>query len=318
MHSSTTVQHQTKPRRLAWFGFMALISLLATLVVSTGTAHGVSSCQMGDGADEGTAFIFVDEPSSSIATHIGMEEGELFVNGLPCGEPDEINIIDVGVNDVEKRDNIVIDLASPMRANNDEAQIFLFLDNQYRDRITVLGRNTQDYAILGPKNFVVARPTDYANSVEADDARVRLAMNWGNSRFDLRVELLGHNDTFDMVAHEGNYFSGVLTVLGGNGHDVLNGGPGKQKFFGGNGNDELNGAGGGDDLRGGRGADDISGGGGRDKIKGGNGRDSMEGGGGNDTFNARDRTRDTVDGGAGRDTCTKCDSIDRLTNVERT
>ncbi len=314
MHTPSGHQVQSSSRTFAWFGLVAFLSVFATLLVSTGTASAASFCRLESDGGVDTALVFVDEPSRSLTTYIGMEEGELFVNGESCGSPDEITVIDSG-RVIE--DNILIDLASPMRANNDEAQIFLILDSPNRDKVTVLGRNTEDHAILGPQNFVVARPTDYANSVEEDDARVRLAMNWDDrSSFELRVNLLGDDDTFRMVPVAGNHFAGKVTVDGGDGADQLFGGPGKQKFLGGRGADIIEGADGNDDLRGGGGNDDISGGPGRDKINGGKGRDTMNGDSGNDIFIARDRKRDTIDGGDGSDRCKRCDAIDQRTSVE--
>jgi Ca2+-binding RTX toxin-like protein len=103
--------------------------------------------------------------------------------------------------------------------------------------------------------------------------------------------------------------SGLGTMIGGNGADVINGGSGQDTLDGGDGNDTIvagNGANhitggsgldvihagsGGNQIDGGDGADTITSGAGADSITGGLDADSISGGGG----------ADTIDGGAGQD-----------------
>src|SRR5687768_258220 len=82
-----------------------------------------------------------------------------------------------------------------------------------------------------------------------------------------------------------------MRIIGGEGHDNLSGGYGRDTIRGNNGDDALNGSAGNDIVEGGNGDDGAGGGIGNDTLRGGADDDLMSGGVGNDL----------MDGGAGPD-----------------
>lgn len=72
---------------------------------------------------------------------------------------------------------------------------------------------------------------------------------------------------------------------GGDGNDTLDGGLAADTLDGGDGDDVITGGGGDDDLRGGDGEDTLAGDDGNDRITAGDGRDRAQGGDGDDTIN---------------------------------
>lgn len=106
------------------------------------------------------------------------------------------------------------------------------------------------------------------------------------------------NDTL-----EGNQGDDHLT--GGAGNDTLTAGAGDDTVFAGAGNDTVDGQAGMDRIFGGGGNDVLEGEGARDVIVAGPGADIVSGGAGPDVLNAVDGVRgnDFVDGGPGADAC---------------
>lgn len=105
--------------------------------------------------------------------------------------------------------------------------------------------------------------------------------------------------------------TGNDTIIGGGGNDVLfgsdgtdsiSGGLGNDALDGGNDNDTLIGDDANDTLVGGAGNDRIQGLAGNDSILGGDGSDSLEGGDGNDVVQGEGSSFDSVSGGLGDDT----------------
>ena len=92
-------------------------------------------------------------------------------------------------------------------------------------------------------------------------------------------------------------------IDGGTGDDQIFGGADSDTIFGGDGADELNGETGNDSLYGGLGVDDLNGQEGNDILDGQQGGDSLDGGVGNDVFPTRgsDSEFDVLDGGLGSD-----------------
>jgi Ca2+-binding RTX toxin-like protein len=267
-------------------------ALIATLLVSVPSLGAASGCTNVNGE----LVVFLDEPNGG-KTVIGMEDGELFVNGNSCGIGSTLAILDADGENA-RVDNVVIDLSSPMRSNGNLVFVSLFLNPDSRgqlDKLTVVGRYTQDFVTLSSGNLNFARATNYPGSTDAD----RLGLGFERSRVRLEVQLKGGHDTFIMVPTDGKWFPGSVTVRGGSGNDIISGGSGRQRLFGG------------------PGRDNISGGAGNDLVNGGPGTDTMGGGSGNDTLVANDGTVDTVNGGTGTDTCTRCDANDKVKrNVE--
>lgn len=124
---------------------------------------------------------------------------------------------------------------------------------------------------------------------------------------------------------ENDSLTGIESVRGGAGPDVLRAGGGNALLYGSGGNDRLYGGLGDDSLWAGGGHDKLWGLGGRDilegeegkdALKGGCDRDSMRGGSGNDRLYADDGFRDKLGGGSGRDFA-RYDQLDVVRNVER-
>jgi uncharacterized protein YukE len=91
-----------------------------------------------------------------------------------------------------------------------------------------------------------------------------------------------------------------VTLIGGDGADVLTGGAGADALLGLGGNDYLNGGAGADLVDGGAGNDSAYGLGGDDVVAGGSGRDVLNGGAGADRLSGEDGD-DVVSGGPGAD-----------------
>ena len=111
--------------------------------------------------------------------------------------------------------------------------------------------------------------------------------------------------------------SGVSSIIGGSGGDVLDGGGTTERILGGPGDDELRGAPwingneGNDVITGGPGSDDLEGEAGDDVLRGLDGNDRIDGGSGHDQVyggpgadDLRTRGSGTLDGGAGADSFT--------------
>ncbi|MEW6156754.1 MAG: Ig-like domain-containing protein, partial [Verrucomicrobiota bacterium] len=77
---------------------------------------------------------------------------------------------------------------------------------------------------------------------------------------------------------------GMDVLIGGIAHDILDGGAGNDGLEGGKGNDRLSGGGGDDTIYGQDGDDQLDGGDGNDRIKGGIGNDILWGGAGDDSL----------------------------------
>ncbi|AEJ00594.1 Hemolysin-type calcium-binding region [Nitrosomonas sp. Is79A3] len=89
----------------------------------------------------------------------------------------------------------------------------------------------------------------------------------------------GPND-FLFIGSDGDDFD----LIGGTGHDELEGEAGNDKLLGGDGNDRVEGDDGEDDLDGQDGTDILEGGAGNDILRAGYGHDELTGGTGDDTF----------------------------------
>ena len=81
-----------------------------------------------------------------------------------------------------------------------------------------------------------------------------------------------------------NTYSGIETIIGGDGDDTLTGDGNTNRFEGGSGNDLLDGGSGSDTLDGGAGQDSLDGGAGDDYLFGGDARDYLYLSAGNDTL----------------------------------
>ncbi|UAL11989.1 hypothetical protein [Caulobacter segnis] len=150
------------------------------------------------------------------------------------------------------------------------------------------------YLSIGADKVTGGAGTDTIHFVASSAAlNLDLSALWSTGQFIqgglsiTQVEALGSvtggnlNDTVVV----GDAYTGVVTLAGGGGDDVLTGG------------------GGNDTLTGGAGDDVLKGGLGQDTLTGGGGRDSLDGGAGDDTL-IIDLADGAIDGGAGNDTLT--------------
>jgi len=153
--------------------------------------------------------------------------------------------------------------------------------------LTVVGSGQDDHIIIARQNatqLVVVwtignNPTTYTRFNLADMNRVVVFGVDGNDRLTMNAEV-----PFD------------VTLVGGNGDDILRGGNGNDTILGGAGNDTLYGSLGNDTLDGGLGSDTLFGQAGNDlliageednlpnTLDGGDGADTLIGSGGNDTL----------------------------------
>jgi hypothetical protein len=101
-------------------------------------------------------------------------------------------------------------------------------------------------------------------------------------------------------------------VQGGDGDDTITGGAGDDSLDGNRGDDQINGGAGDDEIDGGRGDDILRGGAGDDEIEGDDGDDTILGQGGDDDLDGGD-DNDTIDGGGGID---ECDNAEPAVNCE--
>ena len=95
-------------------------------------------------------------------------------------------------------------------------------------------------------------------------------------------------------------FTGIESILFGNGNDVITGSLGDDDLNGGAGNDTINGGAGDDNLIGGLGDDALDGGSGDDVVAGGIGNDTLKAGSGDDRVDGGDGN-DSIDAGSGDD-----------------
>ena len=106
-----------------------------------------------------------------------------------------------------------------------------------------------------------------------------------------------------------------VTLIGGDGIDILIGGGGDDTLSGGEGGDVLLGGGGDDTLDGGEGGDLLLGGSGSDTLIGGKGKDLLFGEAGDDTLSGG-RGKDSLHGGTGNDALTGGEGGDTLRGGE--
>ncbi|MEO5374635.1 MAG: cadherin-like domain-containing protein, partial [Alphaproteobacteria bacterium] len=122
---------------------------------------------------------------------------------------------------------------------------------------------------------------------------------------DVEVIVAGDgNDVVDMTSDRFSY--GKVTILGGDGNDVLWGNAGADKIEGGTGNDNL---------KGGAGNDSLLGGDGNDLLNGESGNDLLNGGGGTDTATYYSGAAVSVDLAAGTATGQGSDTLVGIENV---
>ncbi|HEX8911095.1 MAG TPA: calcium-binding protein [Humisphaera sp.] len=124
----------------------------------------------------------------------------------------------------------------------------------------------------------------------------------------IRIDGGRGNDDLRVVESHG-VITAPATIVGGKGHDYIEGGSGDDHLFGQDGEDTILGDVGMDEIDGGKGDDHLLGNGGADRIVGGDGNDLIEGGGNNDTLlggKGNDEIRgddgeDLIVGGRGND-----------------
>jgi len=303
---------------------------LAVLFVSAAPARAANvSCRVGDAGDPGPKHnvLWVTDRSESV-THIYREGDAIVVSNnadrdpAVCTGPEAPTVFNIdkvqystasgvpfvnylgdgplapGVTDEPGADEIevvVVESYEPKVLNvggtpgDDRIEI-----GQFKDRSVGVDL---DAGAAGPKDVDVS-----AGLIEGDEIYLRVSGRNGNDS----ISALGAATNLGPVSAAER-----VVMIGGDGDDVLAGGPSRDALSGNNGDDEL---------FGGRGRDSISVGPGRDLAKGGKGDDSIEnhsdvggidadllpdrifGGAGDDSIGVGQQLRgDRVDCGTGRD-----------------
>jgi Ca2+-binding RTX toxin-like protein len=160
------------------------------------------------------------------------------------------------------------------------------------DSLLLLGGPEDDAIAVGTKGLAVN--LDAGIDVTLDTLPAGIEVRGGGG-----VNTLGGKGGFG----SGAAYTGVLTLVAGDGGDSLSGGSGNDLLTGGAGDDTIEGRDGDDTISGGGGSDLLSGNAGNDAITGGAGADTLAGGDGDDLLRADDGEADTtISGGAGTDT----------------
>jgi serralysin len=129
--------------------------------------------------------------------------------------------------------------------------------------------------------------------VDALNGNDRIGADESNGALTLSVTMVGGNGKDIMYGG-----SEDDSVQGNNGPDRIWGGAGNDMLDGGNGKDAMFGDAGDDFLFGGHGKDKLDGGDGNDDVAGGDNHDTVRGGHGNDDFSSQDANRELKDEGS--------------------
>lgn len=234
----------------------------------------------------------------------------LLITILPTGEVIEVN------NQFWESTNLQTEWGDASRG----IELIQFANGEVWDREEIahktgsqyLGR---DYEWFSWTVVVDGRPTlvyNYFIDEFGNQGDAHLGANYG-----LHDIILGNRGVSPYVDHPDLLLGGAgHNVLDGQyGDDTLTGGDGDDILYGDNGNDILNGdngamgADGNDILSGGYGADQLFGGAGTDRLDGGAGNDILNGGDGKDYLNGADGD-DVLRGGEGDDTISGSDGHD--------
>jgi uncharacterized delta-60 repeat protein len=153
------------------------------------------------------------------------------------------------------------------------------------------------YVVSGPTTNDVVTISHSGNNIRvvASFNKNKLVEFAGASVTDIHVRTRGGNDVVNAAS-----IARPMTIDGGSGNDVLNGGTIRNTIIGDAGNDVLNGGAGDDILVGGAGNDALNGSGGNDALSGGDGNDSLTGSSGRDLL-IGGRDNDSLNSGADED-----------------
>ena len=176
--------------------------------------------------------------------------------------------------------------------NTPEIELAVALGGDAADEFVVVGTDANETMAAGLNGV----------SLNADgDVDVTFASLPG------RIELQGRGGVNFLTGRGGNgaglAYAGILTLIGGDLGDELNGGNGNDVIVGGAGADTISGYAGNDAISGGAGNDTLNGSDGNDTIVGGAGADNINGGLDSDVIEADDDEADVqIHGGPGADT----------------
>ena len=227
--------------------------------------------------------------------------------------------IDTSLNDASSPDDTVTVSDAGWLGVSEFAQISTGPGN---DLLIV---SSDDFLLPGTKfsfNFAAGLGSDQLTSVSGSDLSLNRdflrSSNGGDLSFSAleKVVLIG-NSGDRRLAVEANtaahpIFTGLVTLIGGDGNDTLIGGPNKNMLLGGAGDDVLLASlKGSTTLDGGSGDDTITGGNYRDSITGDEGDDSIHAGGGDDFIDGGDGFN-SLFGDAGNDSLISLSGDDSL------
>jgi len=295
-------------------------AVTCALVIASGSARASSPTTCTYPGTNGSATVQVDgRPTTIDVSPVGV-----LVNGMFCGEPDQLETIYVyggALADQVTISGQLVPGASP-ETDYDELEVYVDLG---------AGSDTITLSLSDGSDSVRCRDSGEVGLVELNPD--------SDSDVDLRqvenLELMGNggNDVIDAQLYDGTI---VIDIDGGPGDDAIVGTPGADQIDGGNGNDTLLGFYGDDVLIGGAGSDILRGEDGMDtvdyrartapvtvtigngvaddgeageqddvrpdveRVLGGKGKDVLIGGIGNDTLDGG-IGNDTLDGGLGLD-----------------
>lgn len=175
-------------------------------------------------------------------------------------------------------------------------------DDVVSDEKQDFGRNP--VIVLGDGNDRLNLGVGYGDSLDS----LAVCGGSGEDTIDVTEYIGGHSQTTldgglgdDVVGNQGglnNSDLARLTLVGGDGDDVLRGGNGNDRIDAGRGDDAVYGVGGRDQILGGTGNDGLHGQRGSDHLLGGSGYDLLDG-----DMPGYPDGRDVADGGPNRDVC---------------
>ncbi|HXV33383.1 MAG TPA: calcium-binding protein, partial [Gaiellaceae bacterium] len=248
----------------------------------------------------GTLEVVATMPAAGEAT-LAVVGGEIRFGAtpIPCGTATTLNTDSIAIGGAPgTAERLVVDQSAGLLApgaagegNDPEIELALALGGA-DDEVVFVGTAAGDTMAAGLNGVSLNGDGDVDVTFDVLPGRIELRGEGG-------ANFLSGRGGFGA----GLAYLGILTLVGGDLADELNGGNGNDVIQGGGGADAISGYAGNDQIDGGAGDDTITGSDGDDSIVGGAGADAMSGGFGNDVLEADDDEADVqIHGGPGSDT----------------